>query len=96
MKIHLQVKARAELIAIWHYSHTQWGIEKADLYLRDLEKAFDTISNNPKIGFSCDYIRKGYRQLNIKKHMIFYKVHAQNISIIRVLHESMDYKTNLQ
>jgi hypothetical protein len=35
MKIYLQVKARADLKAIWHYSYTKWGIEKADLYLHD-------------------------------------------------------------
>ncbi|MDA0967518.1 MAG: type II toxin-antitoxin system RelE/ParE family toxin [Proteobacteria bacterium] len=96
MKIYLQVKARADLKAIWHYSYTKWGIEKADLYLHDVEKGFNLISDNPEIGFACDYIRGGYRQLNINKHVIFYKRDSSRISIIRVLHESMEYKTNLQ
>lgn len=96
MKIHIQVNARADLKAIWHYSHTQWGIEKADLYMKELEKAFDTITDNPQIGFSCDYIRNGYRQFNVGKHMIFYKIKSKRIAVIRVLHESMEYKTNLQ
>ncbi|MFT6263352.1 MAG: toxin ParE1/3/4 [Dasania sp.] len=96
MKIHVQVKAKSDLKTIWRYSFDQWGLEKANNYLFELDKAINTIAQNPEIGFSCDYIRTGYRQYNIKKHMIFYKIKTDKISILRVLHESMDYKINIQ
>ena len=45
---------------------------------------------------SCDYIRSGYRQYKINSHLVFYVIDQNIIYIIRVLHESMDYKTKLQ
>lgn len=96
MKIHIQAKAREDLKKVWRYSFEQWGMEKADCYLLEIDKAMNTIAQNPQIGFSCDYIRAGYRQYSVNKHMIFYKIQTGKISIIRVLHESMDYKINIQ
>jgi toxin ParE1/3/4 len=70
-------------------------MDKADSYMQELNKGIKTLLDNPQIGFSCDYIRNGYRQYNINKHMIFYKIQSDKIVIIRILHESMDYKINL-
>jgi toxin ParE1/3/4 len=95
MIIHIQSKAKADLKAIWHYSCKNWGMDKADSYMQELNKGIETLLDNPQIGFSCDYIRNGYRQYTIKKHMIFYKIQSDKIVIIRILHESMDYKINL-
>lgn len=95
MKIYIQPKAKRDLKDIWHYSFKKWGLEQAHTYVSDIENGLETIANNPKIGFACDYIRAGYRQYGIRKHMIFYKIHSDRILIVRVLHESMDYKSNI-
>jgi toxin ParE1/3/4 len=95
MRIHIQVRARADLKSIWHYSRQQWGEEQAETYLRDIERTIGKIAENPEIGFSCSYVRNGYRQYSVKRHMIFYKILSDRISVVRVLHERMDYKTNL-
>jgi toxin ParE1/3/4 len=95
MKIRIQSKAKADLKEIWRYSYKNWGSDKADAYMQNLEKGINMIADNPQIGFSCDYIRGGYRQYNNGKHMIFYKIQPENIVIIRILHESMDYKNKL-
>lgn len=96
MNIRIQAKAKADLRGIWRYSRTEWGADKADAYLFDLENAMNLIADHPEIGFACGYIRKGYRQYAAGKHMIFYKILSDHISVIRILHESMDYKQNMQ
>lgn len=95
MKIHIRSRARVDLKEIWHYSYKNWGIGKADAYMQDLESGINLIADNPHIGFLCDYIRSGYRQYNTNKHMIFYKIQEDKIVIVRILHESMDYKNKL-
>ena len=42
--------ARSDLKEIWNYSYKEWGEEKADLYLRGIDKACKQISLNPSIG----------------------------------------------
>ena len=61
-KIHQQRKARRDLKDIWFYSYENFGVVQADKYFDELESAMETIKDNPLIGISCDYIRKGYRQ----------------------------------
>jgi toxin ParE1/3/4 len=74
MKLHIQSKAKSDLKEIWDYSYKNWGMGKADAYMQNLKIVINMIADNPHIGFSCDYIRSGYRQFNTHKHMIFYKI----------------------
>lgn len=53
---------------------------------------FSTLADNPEMGKRCDYIRNGYYKFPIGKHIIFYRRHVENITVIRVLHQSMDYE----
>ena len=96
LKIRKQVKAEEDLIDIWTYSFEQWGIAQADQYIDRLDNSIKTIAANPDIGTACDYVRKGYRQLHVKKHYIFYRYTADTAFIIRILGNTMDYRSVLQ
>ena len=87
--IHKQVNARSDLKKIWRYSHKKYGETQADKYYDELIIGMETIKDNPEIGFSCDYIRTGYRQYKVNQHYIFYRLSKNTIRIVRVLHESM-------
>ena len=89
LEVHKQVKARSDLKKIWKYSYKQHGEAQADKYYNQLIASIETIQNNPKIGIACDNIRKGYRCYHVKEHYFFYRVTANKIHIIRVLHEKM-------
>lgn len=95
-KIHKQALANKDLHAIWLYSFKNWGEKQADKYFDELQVAFNLIAENPEIGVSCDYIREGYLQYHINRHVVFYRMTSDKIHIVRVLHDSMNFKTHLQ
>lgn len=82
--------AENDLINIWLYSYEEWGESQADDYLEQLNVGIQNLLLNPEIGMDCDFIREGYRRLQINRHLLFYRIKNTEIEIIRVLHESMD------
>lgn len=94
-KIHQQTKAKIDLKKIWKYSFKKHGENQADKYFDELELGFQSIEENPHIGVACDYIRSGYRQLEVNEHYIFYRLSNTKIHIIRVLHKKMKLKKHI-
>ena len=82
--------ATRDLEGIWLYTLKEWGIEQAHRYTDELTAAIDQLANNPKLGASCDYIRKGYRCSRVGRHAIYFRITDYGIAVIRVLHDRMD------
>ena len=49
-------KARQDLIDIWSYSASRWGIERADVYVRAVWHAVDSLAAQPSLGRDCRLI----------------------------------------
>jgi len=94
LKVHKTRKAESDLIGIWLYSMAQWGETQADLYLDELEYGINALTQNPEMGSLYEY-REGYRKLPVKSHIVFYRLNAKRIEIVRVLHKRMDVGKNL-
>ncbi len=91
MNLKVSNEAQYDLIEIWEYTFKKWSQFQADKYFEILVKSFNEIAKNPYIGKSYENTRKGYLGLNVKSHIIFYKVvESSTIIIIRILHERMD------
>lgn len=88
----LTVKAKSDLIGIAKYTEQKWGRKQRNTYLKNVDRAFKSLTKNSKIGKNCDDIRSGYRKYPEGKHLIFYRVNSKSnrVEIIRVLHQSMD------
>ncbi len=95
-KIYKQNLAEEDLIDIWIYTFKNWGENKADSYLDELESAFNLIAENPYIGNNSDEIRLGYRQYHINRHIIFYRIADKTIHVIRILYDQMDFFKHLK
>jgi len=67
-----------------------FGIDVMFSYHKSLEKCLDILDENPDLGTVVDHIRLGYLYFEHHSHLIFYKKINQDISIIRILHKSMD------
>jgi toxin ParE1/3/4 len=92
----LSPAAQADLEQIWDYTHDRWGVDQAEDYLRELQRAINRIAANPRIGRACDEIRPGYRKLAAASHTLFYRVTAEDvIDVVRILHQRMDVDRHL-
>ena len=92
MKLSFEISklALADLENIWEYTVEQWSIEQANKYYNDIFSAIMYLCENPDSGKPVDEIKIGHRRLNVKSHMILYKIKKETILIDRVLHQRMD------
>ena len=95
MTVRLTPRAEADLDEIWDYTADKWGIEQAELYIRELWQAMAFVAADPRRGKACDDIRPGYRRYPAGSHLIFYRPAGQDIDVVRVLHRRMDHERHL-
>jgi toxin ParE1/3/4 len=91
----LSPAAQVDLEQIWDFTHDRWGVDQAEEYLRELQRAIERAAANPLIGRACDEIGPGYRMLAAGSHMLFYPVTAEGIDVVRVLHQRVDVDRHL-
>ena len=94
--IHLFQAAKTDLVDIWAETYRQWGEAQADRYLDDVERALQGLIANPQLGSDCSDLLQGARKLITGRHLVFYEVDPDKISVIRVLHQSMDVPRHLR
>ena len=88
--------ARADLKNIAAYTQKTWGPVQRRVYIKELDVQFYFLAENPHSGVECNYIVDGLRKYHHKHHTIFYENVDQLISIVRVLHKSMDVELQLK
>ena len=92
----LTTKAKADLKSIAIYTQRKWGKEQRKIYLRQFDDTFHLLSENPKAGTDCDYIKTDYRKFPATSHIVFYRNTSEtNIEIVRVLPKKMDARERL-
>lgn len=87
--------AERDLEGIWQYTCDRWSIEQAHRYTDRLIAAFSALAEAPKTAPACDHIRSGYRRLAVDSHVIYYRITAYGIAVVRILHSRMDTQRNL-
>jgi toxin ParE1/3/4 len=88
----LSPRAKSDLDGIWDYTCKNWGEQQAILYIRIIQTAIEAVASNPRLGKSCDHIREGYRKFPAGSHMLFFRLAAGEIDVVRILHRRMDFK----
>lgn len=91
----LRPKADRDLENIYQYSVQEFGRTRAAQYIRDLDAAFHTLTDEPTLGRDDHSVRSGLLSYRVVSHVIFFKTTVDGIIILRVLHKSMDYKRHL-
>lgn len=79
-----------DLEKIWIHTRQQWGVVQANLYIDTLTASFAELVLSPKTVPACDHIRPGYRRRSVERHMVYFRITAYGIAIIRILHDRMD------
>lgn len=94
---HLTKRAVKDLEDIWTYTLNNWSAHQAEIYYRGLIKAFSEIAEDPNIGQSRNLVLPSLFVHRYAKHRIFYSlISPEQIEIIRILHERMDFGRHLE
>jgi toxin ParE1/3/4 len=75
------------LRAIASFTAKTWGHDQAKRYSHSFEVCFSLLASQPELGRACDGIRKGLRQHEHGKHIVFYRLTERGVRILRVMHQ---------
>ena len=89
-------KALEDINKIWIYTEENWSEEQADRYYNLIFDEIEYIVANFEMARDFENVRKNYKYSKVKSHLIFFKkTKANEIEIIRILHEKMDIENQL-
>ncbi len=92
----LSEQAILDLEEIWQYTADQWSVTQADRYYQLIIDEIKFLCQHQASSKDMGHVRKGYRASKVKAHLIFYRVAARQIEVIRILHERMDIDSRLR
>ena len=83
-------RALADLRDIARYTRTRWGHRPAQLYREELELGVQKLTLSPGIGRERTDVGPLVRSFPIARHIVFYVDCEGGITVLRVLHPTMD------
>jgi toxin ParE1/3/4 len=89
-KLVIAPAAKHDLKEIYLNGLRQWGQVQSDSYLLAIKNQIWLLTEQPLIGIERSELLPQIRSLPIQSHILFYRVTANNIEIIRVLHGRQD------
>ena len=95
-KLRLSGPARRDLEQIGEYTRREWGAAQKRKYLGHIKDGFKALRDTPGIGTRRDDIHMGLRAHPVRKHVIFYRETKTELTIVRVLHQSMSPESRLR
>jgi len=94
-KFKFSKKAERDLINITKYTIRHFGEKQAEKYKADLLNCLNRLAENPYTGRSAAQFHPNLRRYNFKLHTIFYEINENDIFVVRVLGQKMDFKRHL-
>jgi len=82
--------AERDLEEIIDYTFRQWGALQTNAYLDGLEALGQLLAENPDLGTRRDQLHQGLLSFPYESHILYYVKQPAGITIVRVLHRSMD------
>ncbi len=92
----LSEKTQIDLTEIYTYGIEKFGLLQARKYFKEIEDILNLLSENKDLGRDASEFIPMLKRLSFKAHTIFYiSISKEEIFIVRVLSQKMDYETNL-
>lgn len=91
MRLEISLEAGRDIEEIYLYGFMHFGEKQADIYAHKLEDCFQIIMENPHIGRLDNRVNPAIHRMEYESHVLFYDVYETKISIVRILHKSMDF-----
>jgi len=91
----VSLEAQQDLDDIWDYTEERWGEVQAERYFLELRTSIEALASGRRTGRPCDKVRMGYFRFSAQSHVIFYTQTEKMITIVRILHQRMDFHRHL-
>ena len=91
----LSRKAAADVGSIHEYTIVNFGLAQAQNYLNGLHERFGNLAEQPMLGRRAAGLQPKLRRYEYRSHVVFYLPDDGGVTIVRVLHESMDATRHL-
>ncbi len=88
--------AKRDLTDIFQYGLRRWGLARSESYLTSIKNSFWFLTQQPLAGTERPELLPDIRSLSIESHILFYRVAAKKIEILRVLHSRQDPQRHLK
>lgn len=92
--VRITPRAYVDLRNIARYTLRQWGKAQRDVYIRDLDRRFSWLAEQPHAGKHRPDIQEGYFCFPQGSHLIFYLIREGGIDIIGIPHKAMDVQNH--
>lgn len=87
--------ARADLVSIRRYSTRTWGRDQTSKYMDALRDTMKGLVRGTVITRARDDLRPAILMATSGRHSIFFEADDSRVLVVRVLHDSMDYRRYL-
>ena len=91
-KYKLSIQAERDLASIFEYGIFQFGLNQVQYFLMEIEQIFEGLSEFNMNGIDVSELYPQLRKYPFKSHLTFYLPMTYGVFIVRVLHQSSDYK----
>ncbi len=88
--LRIREEALADLADISDYGVSTHGWPIAEAYLQSIDSALEQLKRYPLLGMARPDLATGLRSLSFRQHHIFYLFSEEHVSVVRILHKSMD------
>ena len=88
-------QAKIDLLDCWLYIATENSPNTADKVLLKIEKTLAMLSNNPDAGTSRPELGRNLQSFPTSGYTLFYEHDIKQLTLIRMLHGSMDVGLHL-
>lgn len=94
-RIKIRPKAYEDINKIYQYSLQEFGENKARQYIQTIDRAFHILVENNDIGIDYHQVQPELLGHIVASHIVFFKRSEFCITVIRILHQSMDFNRHL-
>lgn len=88
--------AKSDLREIYRYGLRQWGQAQSETYLAKVRNQLWLLTQRPLMGTERPEVLTDARSIPVESHTVFYRVAANRVEIIRVLHGRQDPQKQLK
>jgi len=95
MRVVLSNKADSDLLNIYRYLY-EHNSSAGDNFIQRIQANFENLASFPFIGRERSSLAPGLRCLIVGRHLVFYLVGADTITVVRVIDGRMDVEEEFQ